>query len=433
MIQVAHAPTALSRIDSAAAHAVVITPFLPYAALPLGANTNLPLSSIVATYLIVRFLRNSTILVYTVVALAVPFAATFVRSFVSPHQVEIAPYIAWTAYALPLPAMAAAVLVLRRRLVPLLSITIGVSSLVGLVQRAYLEQNVLPWQWYYWAPGYASINAQAREIANYNHRAFGLFPEPSFMAGTLVLTTLLLLALLVYWDLSYSWREVFALATVTPALLLSSSGSVVPTFVFLLAAAMAPMRKHLRKALFLSPVLIVLAGYVGITLLEERTGSSFNFSWYDRSASIVIALNEWVDSSTGFILGLGRGMINVYYRQHRMPLDKSEHYHEIVDIFSVLLRTLIENGVFGMALICLMSIPFFKFRRPASVVVQVGAWVSWVIVAGLTITYDSAFWLWGLPGAFLGLQLLPAVGLETTREATPNSLQRTGAPPCVAP
>lgn len=394
----------LHRVDVVMAGIVIVLSFLPYAAVSLGANSNIPFSSLACMYVVARRLTNRVVLWSTLALTLMPFAASFARMFVAPHPLGIGPYLVWFLSAIVTPGMIAALLILGRRALPVLSLSIALSSLYTIIQSFFLTRGTIPLMWYYAAKGYRSVEDWSQEIVTYHPRPFGLFPEPSFMAGTLALAALFMVMCCIWWDVPYSWREWAALILTIPALISSVSGSLALTLAVLVGAATIPLVKRSPLVVSFSPA-IVGAGVVGsMQILGSRTSGGFNSSWVDRPSSIIIAFQPFLHDVWAFLFGIGNGMVNYYFLTATFPLYAGDHYNTLPDMFSVTGRILVENGaVFALPVLVWMCWQFVRYRGPVRRLVGAGALAAWLVVATLTITYYSAFWIFAMPGAMYAL------------------------------
>lgn len=417
-----------SRAGALSARLLIVTSALPYLALPLGSSTNLPLSTVLAGWLLLRNAHRVRLMAYTALLLLLPLLAAGLRMFFSPEPFSIAGQLTWMLYSLPLPAMAVAVLVLREKLLPWLAWTITASAGIALLQKfLYLDRGVVPWLWAYDAPGYASVRELAPLLAEYVRRPFGLFPESSFMAGTLAMMVTGLIVIERRFSGTVGRAGLLAALCACAAIAVSGSGTSLVALCLILAALLGPLAlRRPTVAIFLLPPVVLAACWFGIISLSARTGS-FNWSWADRTASLVGSMRLLFSDPTILLLGIGRGQSTVYFSENRVPLLGLERYNQLSDIFSVLGRIVLENGVlFGLPLVLIMALLIGSggvSRRPLENLVALAALGCWLIAAGVAISYDSAFWIFGLPGLFLGLRLLDPVAKtsRTSAAATAGS------------
>lgn len=405
--------------------ATIILSFVPYAALSVGASTNLPLTTFGCVALIVITLRHRGVFWVTFVVVVAPLAATGLQLAVGSTVVLIPPLIAWITYSLAVPGAMAAYLVLGTRLRPLLAACVVMSAVIVFVQYAFIRRGLLPWQWYYDAPGYHPVVENAETILLYNNRPFGLFPEPSFMAGTLAMTCMLVMILCLVERRPYGVWEFGALAATFAALLLSESGSAVVTLGLLAFVAVLPLIGNPWVIAALPPVTVATL-VAAISVLGDRSDSG-NLSWIDRSSSLLIGWDRFTSSTLDQIVGLGIGVTTRLFELGAMPSFRYEHYHPVPDVYSVTLRVLMELGVLiGLPVLLWLCLQFVVPVRGALFYVGLAALACWAVVSVLTVTYHSAFWICGMPGVM-------AVVREQARRASLPSTDSdtTGSQACL--
>lgn len=408
----------------ALAVAAVVLGFLPYAALPAGANTNLPLSSFAAAALIAATMRHPGVFWTTFAVVAIPFVSTLAQMILAPHAVPLAPIIAWIAYSLALPGAMAAFVALGPRLRPLLAWCLIASSLMVYVQFAFIKAGTLPWLWYYGAPGYHPVRENAQSIIEYNNRPFGLFPEPSFMAGTLTIVLMVVLTLRVAEKRVYGPLEWASLLLCLGALLLSASGSTVMTLGLIAFATILPLLRRSVTVVASLPGLALATVATALIVLSGRGTGADNLSWVDRSSSLLVGLDRFTDSAAEMLAGLGIGMTTYLFEHGGMPLFRYEHYTPIPDVYSVTLRLVIETGLLvGLPVLLWLCTRFVIPGDRDLFWVALATLGCWLIVSSLTITYHSAFWLCAVPGVMAVLKektepTAPTASLEPTAKPT---------------
>ncbi|WP_312919493.1 hypothetical protein [Kocuria sp.] len=417
-------PGGFSAVDQALAGALIVLSALPYAAVPLGSNTNLPLSSVVAVVLILRCTAHMPVMWTAVLVGATPFFASAVRMFLTPQPVQIPASITWLVFTLPLAGTAAAALVLGSRIIPWLSWTILLSAAFTLVQKYVFFDlfDVIPFESLYNLPGYANVSDFSDTFLTYVRRPFGLFPETSFMVGTLSLMAMALVIVVRHHGRSMTPRDVAALAAVLWAVAISGSGAAVVVLGVVLVAAIAPYAvRNAWAAVILVPLGLAGAVAVGVGVLQDRQ-ESFNWSWADRGSSLVAGARYLVSDPATFLWGVGRGNTNQLFLSGRMPLGDLQHYNPLPDIYSVIGRVLLENGMlFGLALVGSMAVLCVRSGGRNRLWLGVCTLVVWLVVAGATTSYDSAFWVWGTPGLCLGLELSRAAASSPLPAPAPPS------------
>ena len=401
-------PETGTRLDRALSGLLIVLSAFPYAGIAVGGDTNIPVSSVLAGILVLRAIRYLPLFAIAVVLAAVPFFSAFIRLFLTSDPLQLIPTITWVAATLALPGAAAAVFFLRRRAIAWLSWTLIGSAGYAVVQKlVFIDRlDTIPFMWLYTLPGYANMSDFADTFLLYVRRPFGFFPETSFMVGSVTLMAMVLIVLLRHYGMTPSWLEWSAVGLAVWAAAISGSGSAVVVVAVVAMAIILPVA--IRQAwLFLLgvPAAALGAAVVASSVLQERS-ESFNWSWADRGSSVQAVVKRLMEDPIAFWGGLGRGNVNQEFVSGRMPLETFQHYNPIPDVYSVLGRIVAENGmlvggltVAGMGLLILRS----GGRVPPLIgVLHV---LTWVVVAGATISYDNAFWLWGGAGAALGLEL----------------------------
>lgn len=401
-------PETGTRLDRALAGLLIVLSAFPYAGLALGGNTNIPLSSVVAGVLILRAMRYLPILAVAVVMASVPFLSAFIRLFLDPTPLLLIPTITWIAATLALPGAAAAVVFLRRRTIAWLSWTLIGSAGFAVIQKHLFIDilNTVPFTFIYTLPGYANVLSFQETFLLYVRRPFGFFPETSFMVGTVTLMAMVLIVLLRHYGMTPSLRDWAAVGLAVWAAAISGSGSAVFVVGAVALAIIIPVAvRRAWVSLLGVPAAAVGAALVAVSVLQSRA-ESFNWSWADRGSSILAVVKRLQQDPVAFWGGLGRGRVNQEYVTGQMPTETFTYYNPILDIFSVTGRLVAENGALvggavflGMALLIL--------RSGGRVPLLIGALhvFAWFIIAGATISYDNAFWLWGGAGVCIGLEL----------------------------
>lgn len=414
-----------SPIGRLLARMLIITSLLPYAALPLGSSTNLPLSSIIAIGLLLTQWRHGALMFITATMLAVPAVSAVVRLFFAAEPPMASGIATWILYTLPLPALAAAMVVLRGRAIPWLSWGLMGSCVIALIQKfVYLNHGVVPWLWAYDLPGYASVRDLAPVIAEYVRRPFGLFPESSFMVGTLTMAVMGMIMAERRFNKRLHPVSLAAALLACATIAVSGSGSsLIGLFVIAASISWPLIRGNALAAIVVVPTGLGAALYLGLASLLNRS-DSFNWSWADRTASIVGSARLLVSDPTVFLFGIGRGEATIHFSQNRVPLVGLPHYNPLTDVFSVLARIVLELGVLlALPLLVFMAWNIVVGAGRGRMLLGWGALLCWLTAAGVAVSYDSAFWIFGLPGLALGLRL---ASRETATEIfEPRQRRRT--------
>ncbi|MEX5255843.1 hypothetical protein [Kocuria arenosa] len=328
--------------------------------------------------------------------------------FLEPEPWQPVETLAWAVYTLPIAGTTAAVLFLRERVIAWLSWTLLFSALFVVVQKhVFIDVlQTVPFAALYELPGYWTFTEDPETFLTYVKRPFGMFPESSFMAGSLSLMAMALVVLLYHYGRQAGAKELAALGLVVWAVAVSGSGSAVVVLgLVVVAALITTARQHPRAALFLLPPALLTAGIVSVSTLAERQ-RGFNYSWADRYGSIAASTRLMLQDPVVFWTGLGRGGANQMFLDEKMPLGLYQHFNPLPDIYSVVGRVLLEQGMLvGLAFVASLCVLVLRAGGGCRTWLGLCSLVVWVVASGMTISYDSAYWIWGLPGLFLGLEL----------------------------
>jgi hypothetical protein len=287
----------------------------------------------------------------------------------------------------------------------ILPVKLGVSFSAGyaLIQKVFLEAGVIPFLGYYQLPGYASVAFNAEVILRYIRRPFGFFPEPSFMAGSMALAVAAMVVL-VYRCLGRLRKsDLVTIGLAVTAIFLSDSGSGLASIGLVLLMAIWPAFKG-GKRLVLAIGIVCISAFLASNVLESR-GLLQNYSWSDRLASIIGAMRFLVTSDNIALLGAGKGAGPSLFQRGSIPLDGLQYFTPIPDVFSVLGRLVLECGlVFGLGLIIILSVLLIRAGAlDGGLFIGIVFASTWLLIAGLTISYETAAWIWATPGIALGL------------------------------
>jgi hypothetical protein len=381
--------------------ALVILTFLPYLAIPLGGNTNVPLSSLVAVTMMPAALRSKRIAVALFLLIAIPLTTTFLGTLSSPGSINTQALVAWPLHVVVLVGFGVAAQLARLHLQRVIRICLWLTVALAVVQKyLFLDRGIIPFLGYYATPGYASVANNAFEIANYVRRPFTTFPEPSFMAGSVALACAALLILL---PEHLKISDYLLVGGSLVAIYLSSSGSGVASMGLLLVLAVYRGRIRVRRAVLLA-VALLLGTVLGLSLYGSRSSAS-NYSWGDRLTSIEAAFRYLFGHLGAFLLGTGTGTASSLYQDGTISLDGLVYHSDIPDLFSTFGRIVLETGMIGgLAMMVILLKPVgAAVRRDLGVVAAMAGVLLVLVVGGLTISYQSAAWLWAVPGMCLGL------------------------------
>ncbi|MDR7188701.1 hypothetical protein J2Y46_001524 [Microbacterium sp. BE35] len=311
--------------------------------------------------------------------------------------------VTWLGAAGAFAAGAVGVLCMRDKLASLLAWLVLLTSLFGFFQYFALRAGFIPFVELYRAPGYASVEANAPAILLYIRRPFAQFPEPSFMAGSLTLAVLAMLLIARYFGRTRLRRvEKAAVLAGAIVIVLSESGSAVAGLgaiaVALLASSARSIGAQIRAAL-----LIVLAAAGAIWVIEQRS-SILNFSWGDRMMSIIASAQFWASDIQTFLFGLGRGGLTAAYSSGRVDVSGFQFTQQPPDVFSAIGRVLFESGLFaGGAVLLILVLLIVRGGALVAPLFSVAMITAWLVVGGITISYESAAFIWLLPGVCMGV------------------------------
>ena len=380
---------------------LVVLTFLPYVAIPLGANTNVPLSSLVALTMVPAAVRSKRIITAMFFVVVIPLITTFLGHLLSPGAINPQALAVWPLHVVVLLGFAVAARSARTHLVRVIRMCLWLTVVLAAVQKFFfLDRGIIPFLGYYSTPGYASVANSALEIANYVRRPFTTFPEPSFMAGSVALACAALLILL---PERLRIADYALVGGSLIAIYLSSSGSGIASIGLLLVLAVARGQIRVKRAL-LYLLAMAFAVVLGLGLYAARS-STGNYSWGDRFTSIEAAFRYLVSHVEAFLVGTGTGTASTLYQNGTISLDGLSYHSDIPDLFSTFGRIVLETGVIGglAVMIILLKPVGVAVRRNLGVVAALAGVLLILVVGGLTISYQSAAWLWAVPGVCLGL------------------------------
>lgn len=169
--------------------------FLPYVAIPVGEFTAVPVAAFFAVLYARELLARPQLLVPLLVLALTPVLMLFVQSLIGYGEGSEIAAVVWMAQIAPFGGAAAAVATAPHTVRITLRVFLIAAAAYTAVQKYFLDNGVIPFVSLYEMPGYWSVPENAEVIIEYVRRPFGWFPEPSFMAGTLVLGAMALVLL----------------------------------------------------------------------------------------------------------------------------------------------------------------------------------------------------------------------------------------------
>lgn len=389
--------------------------FLPYAAVPLGESSNLPLWVLTGLLLILarhRELRHGWLLFFLCLA---PLASAFALQWATPPPLQ--GVVTWFLYLSGIPA---AMVIARQTPLPqirkTLQLAIGATSVYAIVQYALLGEGVvLRWLVQPTMQGFANIaSLDDVVISVYQQRAFGWFPEPSFLAGTVILAALALFFVEAQEGVTTKWTtRVILLASV--AAILAKSGTVLvglPVLGWILLSRVKSKEGRLIGVFVVIPLVV----WQVARLFDERTGSG-EFSWAERAASITTLLDLQSATFNGLLFGIGRGQSTVFYQQTRVAVTAGTG--TIDGVYGIFSRIAIEQGlIFGwLPVIALVLATLRSGLRVTRSGVAVAAVGVWAFFSAVVLAYETTSMVWAFSGLVLGLGSLHDRRPRTSRGA----------------
>ena len=385
---------------------LVLSTFFPYIGIHLGQSTSLSLTSIISLLMVPRLLSSVPTALYALVLIFGPWVATFLSVAAGLAQPSLTALAAWSLMV----AAGFGFLHAGRSFPHLLHapLRVGVlfSSLYALVQKVvFLDAGTIPFIQYYNSPDYADVQVRAEIITQYIKRPFAFFPEPSFMAGSLAIAAVAMIVAsrLRRGTATLSVLDWLTLSAVSAAILISASGSALITLGIVWFVAIWPLFRAAGRLVFVTAVSIGLYA-VSTTILATRN-TSHNWSWDDRSASILGAFRFLFSDTLTMLFGVGKGNSTVLFSKGSIPMSGLDYYTYLPDVYSAAGRMVFENGLLigGLMVAMLAASIYFGVRRYVGTLEAIGSIVLWFVVAGLTISYESAAWLWAFPALAFGL------------------------------
>ncbi len=242
-------------------------------------------------------------------------------------------------------------------------------ALVGLWQLYSFTSQEFPFAGFYVNQSFLSVQDNARTIATYIQRPFGLFPEPSAMSSSLAPWVLFITAELCgvvqLRERPSRWRRILFAASAIGGLvliILSGSGHTMITLAGLSVIGLLGLRK-LRVtprtvAIFLptAGILLPLLVWMTVTIMANRIEGEYQMggSWDDRSETLVAGFSMYAHGDLPTILfGLGAGL----------SADAIWNALRLDAVWSVLLTYIYETGLVGALAICLIGFYLLRVWR----------------------------------------------------------------------
>jgi hypothetical protein len=275
--------------------------------------------------------------------------------------------------------------------------------IVGVVQWQAFANGQFPLlELYSTNPSFLSVVENAKEMAKWEQRPFGIFPEPSAMSCSLAPWALFWLAhlcgIIRLRRQPAAWQNaLFAVAALGALGLIILSRSGHATITLAAAVVFGAIWMVRSRATFRTyMVLLTVFGLIGpaviylaaIALADRLGGASAmgNSSWEDRSNSLVIGFHLLIGgNATRLIFGLGPGLTT--------PI--LQHDYRLEAVWSVLLTYVYETGIIGFAVlgwIAVQIVRIWKIQRFDLAFVAILA--VWLVGATVTTSYGQLLSLW---------------------------------------
>lgn len=392
-----------SRLSDLLARTFVVLAFLPYLAVPLGGSTSVPAAAVFGALAWLASPRFRGIDSVVVTLFVLPTAVSALAALFTGAPFPLSGMLMWAGCVATVAGGAAATVVLGRKLATLLSWLVIATALFGFFQLAAIRNGAIPFVELYRASGYASVEANSFAIITYIQRPFAQFPEPSFMAGSISLALIAIVVIARGQERERLTRlNTCAVLLGSVLVFLSTSGSAIVCLALIAVVLVLTSSRSLANQVR-AVVAVAVAGIAGSFILQQRDVAT-NFSWGDRLGSIVVAFDYWASDVGRLLLGAGRGQITEAFTTGAIEASEHQFVQFPADVYSVQARVLFEYGILGGAviLLMLMIVMLRQFGAP-NLVVGVVSVAAWIVVAGLTISYESASLIWLFPGVALGL------------------------------
>jgi hypothetical protein len=382
--------------------------FMPYLAIPAGANTAIQFGNIFTILLVVPLLfakgRRGPIWIFLLIV--APLCTSALKVGFDEHG-----DIALCFKTIPVFAMSCLTLVAAQRWAPRHSLAL----LTGIAIAILIHVAVGGWQFYsfstggdlplkslYANPSFWSVQDSADVISQYVQRPFGLFPEPSAMSSSLAPWVLFWVAELcgiVKLKVEPArWQRMLFTAAAAGGLgliILSQSGHAAVT----LAAAVLFVAIWFVRCRATAGSFLTAAAVLGIAMpvtlyfaaaeLGTRVGGQSdlgNSSWEDRTESLEIGYSLLVDRDLKTIVfGVGSGLTG----------PELQRIARLEAVWSVLLTYVYETGLIGLAAASWIAIYLLRLwnssgRNPAFAAIL----VVWTVGVTVTTSYGELLPIW---------------------------------------
>ena len=395
------------RIESALAFVWGVALFMPYPALPIGANTGLQLGHflILALTPIAFIYRQSIAAAWAaLLLLVVPQVLGLLVTGLKP--IDMNATVLQIVAMLALPVTALAFKARPRSFLRGVSLMLGVHGVFGLVQWWFYRSGEFAMPWLFVNPSFAPFDEKQVFIyAQYIQRPFGITPEPSALM-TLVMPWVLLL-MLAHLDASTRRGQPFfrfgvwgaiGMAALLVTMIKSSSGGI-PFFGAALAAlvlihAWRESTRHPVRALASVGVVALGAIAAGVVVMRRVASESSQLgSWDERATSLQIGFRLIANADpVQLLFGYGGGQV----------AKIADSLQSTSAVHSWVLTYVVSFGLIGtlglMIALLLVARGAWRSRDPLVWLIVLGLWlVGPTLMSG----YYQLLGVWG----FLALPL----------------------------
>jgi hypothetical protein len=383
--------------------------FMPYLAIPAGANTAIQLGNIITFFAIapVFFAKDRRLPLWIFLMFMAPAWISCIKVGFDDRDGDVAV----SVKTLTIFLMSVCTIVAAQRLTPrhalALMTGIAIATIVHAIVGAWQVYNFstggdLPMKWFYVNPSFLSVQENADIISRYTRRPFGLFPEPSAMSSSLAPWVLFWIAQMcgiVTLKLKPArWQRIlFAVAAAggLGLIIASQSGHAAVTLVgVVLLVGIWFVRCRATPATFLAVAMVFgvampITLYFGATELSTRLGGSSdlgNSSWEDRTESLRIGYSLLVDRNLPTIIfGIGFGQAS----------PQLQRTARLEAVWSVTLTYVYETGLLGLAVLLWIGVYVLRqWNTGGRSVVFAIIFFVWIVGVTLTTSYESLLPVW---------------------------------------
>ena len=378
----------------------VVASWFPYAGLPFGKSSQLSLCVLLTGISVfVQRVNLVRLPIGIIVFVALPLLAGAMQVILGLPLALIAAVVTWPLYTSPLLlAQGISGPDLRRHLLVLTRIMMGLASLFALVQQATLVRTgTILFAKYYNLQPYTPLDLDS--IARYVRRPFGWFPEPSLLAIAMCLGSLMLMVL-VPKSLERVDQILILVALATAVFAKSGLVFVITPFVLLAGIRRLSSGRSKRVASLLLPI---LGGAAYFLVWRERgaaVSSGQNFSWTDRWYSIQIPLASTLTSLKHFLFGFGPGSTTQIFESGYAQANSSHFHNPPSDVLSLLGGLIVQVGwPVALTMLILLLTYMHKALRSTTGDAWFATFVTagWVLIGLLSLAYlqFSLYWMAG--------------------------------------